>query len=112
MAADYSFELNSIETNAIQFFGLNNLFLGSESEFAVHIGSSIFILDYEVLAQISILTEMWKFTAIFSDYAGGSAAGASVVLGFLIQKAAGCAGIVMKTRSSNRGLEFEPGLHT
>ena len=34
--------------------------------------------------------------------------GASVVLGFLIQKAAGCAGIVMKTRSSNRGLEFEP----
>ena len=32
-----------------------------------------------------------------------------MVLGFLIQKAAGCAGIVMKTRSSSRGLEFEPG---
>ena len=29
-----------------------------QSEFAVHIGSSIFTLDYEVLAQISILTEM------------------------------------------------------
>ena len=28
------------------------------AEFAVHIGSSIFTLDYEVLAQISILTEM------------------------------------------------------
>jgi len=29
MGADYSFELNSIETFAPQFFGHNNLFLGS-----------------------------------------------------------------------------------
>ena len=29
MGADYSFELNSIETYAPQFFGHNNLFLGS-----------------------------------------------------------------------------------
>ena len=33
MGADYSFELNSIETYAPQFFGHNNLFLGS-----VHVG--------------------------------------------------------------------------
>ena len=29
MGADYSFELNSIETYAHEFFGHNNLFLGS-----------------------------------------------------------------------------------
>jgi hypothetical protein len=29
MGADYSFELNSIETYAPKFFGHNNLFLGS-----------------------------------------------------------------------------------
>ena len=33
MGADYSFDLNSIETYAPQFFGHNNLFLGSVSFF-------------------------------------------------------------------------------
>ena len=33
MGADYSFELNSIETYAPQFFGHNNLFLGSVNSY-------------------------------------------------------------------------------
>ena len=40
MGADYSFELNSIETFATQFFGHNNLFLGSVHIVDQEIGKS------------------------------------------------------------------------